>query len=46
MPKISKNDLETLEILKDAELMKELRKSLEETKDGMSISWKKVKTAT
>ena len=45
-PKISKKDLETLEILKDPKLMKELKKSKAETRNGRSVSWKKVKIPT
>ncbi len=42
-PKINKNDLETLEILNDSELMKEIKMSQKETKKGGSVQWKKVK---
>jgi len=41
--KISKNQLETLEIFNDNKLMKEIRLSHEETRKGRSIPWKKAK---
>ena len=43
IPKLSINDLETLEILNDKELMKEIKLSRAETKHGRSIPWKKAK---
>lgn len=43
-PKISSNQIETLEILSDAELMKELTSSLKEK--GRTIPWKKAKIPT
>ena len=46
VPKISKGDLETLEILKDPQLMQELKKSKKETRQGRLTSWKKVRIQT
>lgn len=43
IPKLSANQQETLEILNDVELMKELKLSRKETQKGRTISWKKVK---
>lgn len=43
IPKISANQKETLEILNDAELMKELTSSRKETQKGRTVSWKKAK---
>ncbi len=42
-PKINKNDLETLEIINDSELMNEIASSRKETKKGRTVSWKKAK---
>lgn len=42
-PRISKGWMETLAILNDEELMKEIRLSKEETSRGRTISWKKAK---
>jgi len=43
IPKLSTNQRETLEILNDTELMKELTLSRKETKKGRTIPWKKAK---
>ena len=45
-PKISKNDLETLEILNDSELMHEIKMSQKEIKKGGSVRWKKARIPT
>lgn len=42
-PKLYENQQETLEILNDANLMKELKSSIKETKKGSAVSWKKTK---
>ncbi|MCH7560088.1 MAG: hypothetical protein IIC67_01740 [Thaumarchaeota archaeon] len=43
IPKLSANQRETLEILNDVELMKELTLSRKETQKGRTVSWKKAK---
>lgn len=42
-PKLSSSQQETLEILNDTELMKELQLSRKETKKGRTVLWKKAK---
>jgi len=43
IPRISADQRETIEILSDAELMKELALSRKEARRGMTVPWKKVK---
>ena len=43
IPKLSANQQETLEILNDVELMKELTLSRKETQKGRTVPWKKAK---
>lgn len=43
LPKISRADMETLEILIDPELMKEIRMSKKDADDGKIVSWEKVR---
>ena len=42
-PKLSKNTIETLEIMSDDDLLKELKRSKAEARKGEVISWKKAK---
>lgn len=43
IPKLSESQQETWEILNDANLMKELKSSIAETKKGRVVSWQKAK---
>ncbi len=46
IPEVNADDLETLEILNDSELMKEIKASQKATKKDGTIRWKKIKIPT